>query len=84
MSRLAEATQRGRSVSLEDIELQQPFIQRVVVPLIEKFGEISTRFTPQETLQDYSQIGIGWKPWTYRRRDFLATALLARQFWRGL
>ena len=34
LSRLAEATQRGESVSLEDIELQQPFIQRVIVPMI--------------------------------------------------
>lgn len=43
MSRLAEATQRGESVSLEDIELQQPFMQRVVIPVIKKIGEMSTR-----------------------------------------
>lgn len=36
LSRLAEATERGELVSLlEDIELQQPFIQRVIVPMIE-------------------------------------------------
>jgi tight adherence protein C len=47
MARLAEATQRGESVSLEQMELQQPFSERVILPVIEKIGEISTRFTPQ-------------------------------------
>ena len=52
MSRLAEATQRGETVSLEDVELQQPFMERVVVPVMKKIGEISTRFTPQRLLQE--------------------------------
>ena len=52
MARLAEATQRGESVSLEDIELQQPFMERVVIPIIRRFGELSTRFTPQKLLQE--------------------------------
>ena len=50
MSRLAEATQRGETVSLEDIELQQPFMQRVALPVIKRIGEFSTRFTPQKLL----------------------------------
>jgi tight adherence protein C len=50
MSRLAEASQRGEVKSLEEIELQQPFAERVLVPFIKKFGEISARFTPQGAL----------------------------------
>jgi tight adherence protein C len=52
MERLAEATQRGESVSLEQMEMQQPFSERVIVPIMDKLGEISTRFTPHNILQD--------------------------------
>ena len=53
MSRLAEVTQRGDVVSsLEQIEMQQPFSQRVVLPLLRRVGEISVRFTPQKALED--------------------------------
>jgi len=52
MARLAEATMRGESVSLEDIELEQPIMERVIVPALRKFGEFSTRFTPQKVLQE--------------------------------
>lgn len=52
LERLAEATQRGENVSLEDIELQQPFMERVVVPFFKRVGEISLRFTPEKLLQE--------------------------------
>ncbi|MGA7193029.1 MAG: type II secretion system F family protein [Anaerolineales bacterium] len=53
MTRLAEATQRGDVVSsLEQIELQQPFSQRVVLPILRWVGEFSSRFTPQKALED--------------------------------
>jgi tight adherence protein C len=50
-ARLAEYSQRGDAVSLEEIELSQPFTDRVVLPIMKKIGEISTRFTPQHVLQ---------------------------------
>jgi tight adherence protein C len=49
--RLAEYSQRGESVSLEQIELAQPFSERVVMPVMRQLGEISTRFTPQNVLE---------------------------------
>jgi tight adherence protein C len=53
MTRLAEATQRGDVVSsLEEIEMQQPFSQRVLLPLLRRVGEFSVRFTPQKALED--------------------------------
>jgi tight adherence protein C len=52
LARLAEASHRGEVVSLEEIELQQPFTERVIVPLMRRLGEISTRFTPQRVLED--------------------------------
>jgi tight adherence protein C len=53
MTRLTEATQRGDVVkSIEDIELQQPFSERVLLPILRRIGEFSTRFTPQKALED--------------------------------
>ena len=49
MARLEEATQRGDVISsLEQIEMQQPFSQRVIVPLLQRIGEMSTSITPQK------------------------------------
>jgi tight adherence protein C len=50
-ARLAEFSQRGEAVSLEEIELSQPFVDRVILPMIRRLGEISSRFTPQHVLE---------------------------------
>ena len=34
MARLAEFTERGDMVSLEELELSQPFSQRVLIPIL--------------------------------------------------
>jgi tight adherence protein C len=53
-SRLAEFSERGDLVSLEEIELSQPLMERVVYPALRKMGEFSARFTPQSQLHDIS------------------------------
>jgi len=50
--RLLEYASRGEVVNLEEIEMSQPFTERVVYPLARKFGELATRFTPQNALQE--------------------------------
>jgi tight adherence protein C len=50
--RLMEYASRGEVVNLEEIEMSQPFTDRVVYPMARKFGEIATRFTPQNALQE--------------------------------
>jgi len=50
-ARLAEFSARGTPVSLEEIELSQPFQVRVIVPIIQKLGDFSARFTPQHALE---------------------------------
>jgi tight adherence protein C len=50
-ARLAEFSQRGEAATLEEIELSQPFTDRIVYPIAKKLGEISTRFTPQLVLE---------------------------------
>ncbi|MCW5875787.1 MAG: type II secretion system F family protein [Anaerolineales bacterium] len=49
-SRLAEYAARGEVASLEEIELSQPFMERVVYPAARRFGEIAQRFTPAQAI----------------------------------
>ncbi len=51
--RLAEFSERGEQItSLDDIELSQPFTERVVYPALRSFGEWVMRFTPQRAMQN--------------------------------
>jgi tight adherence protein C len=50
--RLNEFSQRGEAVSLDEIELSQPFVERVVYPVLRQFGEMAARNTPQNALQE--------------------------------
>ncbi len=85
MARLAEATQRGETVSLEDIELQQPFMERVVVPVIKKLGEISTRFTPQKLLEETTlKLELAGNPGRIDAATFLATRFVGATVFGGL
>jgi len=50
--RLNEYIARGEEVTLEEIELSQPITERIIVPVIEKIGEITERFTPQNAIEE--------------------------------
>ena len=50
-ARLAEYSTRETPVSLEEIELSVPFSERVLLPLVKRFGEFATRFTPESSLK---------------------------------
>lgn len=78
MARLAEATQRGDVVSsLEEIELQQPFNQRVVLPILRRIGELSSRFTPQNVLEDTTKkLELAGNPGRVDAATFLASRFI--------
>ena len=86
MARLEEATQRGDVVtSLEQIEMQQPFTQRVIVPLLQRIGELSTGFTPQKVLQDTTRkLEIAGNPGRIDAATFLASRFVVALFFGGL
>jgi len=72
-ARLAEYIQRGDVTSLEEIELSQPFSERVLIPIIKRFGELSARFTPQKAIQDTSRrLEMAGNPWPIDAATFLA------------
>jgi tight adherence protein C len=85
MARLAEATQRGEVVSLEEAELQQPFTERVILPIIKRLGEISTRFTPQKLLQETTlKLELGGNPGRIDAATFLATRFVIAGLFGGI
>lgn len=46
-ARLEEFSQTGEMPDLRELELSQPFSERIIIPLARKLGDIATRFTPQ-------------------------------------
>ncbi|HKG54107.1 MAG TPA: type II secretion system F family protein [Anaerolineales bacterium] len=72
-ARLSEFIQRGDVTSLEEIELSQPFSERVIVPVIRRVGEFSARFTPQKAIQDTARrLELAGNPWPIDAATFLA------------
>lgn len=72
-ARLAEFIQRGDVKSLEEIELSQPFAERVIIPLVNRIGEFSTRFTPQKAIQDTARkLELAGNPWPVDAPTLLA------------
>lgn len=72
-ARLAEFIQRGDVASLEEIELSQPFSERVIIPIVRRIGEFSARFTPQKAIQDTAKrLELAGNPWPIDAATFLA------------
>jgi tight adherence protein C len=85
MARLAEFSERGELVSLEQIELSQPFSERVLVPLARRFGEISARFTPQKVLMETTRkLELAGNPGRIDAATFLATRFIVPVVFDGL
>ncbi len=86
MVRLEEATQRGDVVtSLEQIEMQQPFTQRVLVPLLQRIGDLSSSFTPQKVLEDTTKkLEIAGNPGRIDAATFLSTRFVVAIFFGGV
>ena len=73
-SRLVEFSERGEITSLEEIELSQPFRERVVVPVLLRVGELSARFTPQHLIEDTElKIELAGNPIRMAAATFLAS-----------
>jgi tight adherence protein C len=72
-ARLAEFSQRGETASLEEIELSQPFVDRVIYPLMTRIGELSSRITPQKMVEDTAKkLELAGNPGRMDARAFLS------------
>lgn len=75
--RLAEYAERGEITSLEEIELSQPFMERVVYPAAQRFGELAQRFTPQNAITETRrQLDMAGAPRWLEPTVFLASRLI--------
>jgi tight adherence protein C len=85
LARLAEAGQRGEVLSLEELELDQPFSERVIIPLLKRIGEISTRFTPQRLLEETTRkLEMAGNPGRIDAATFLASRFIGAFVFGGL
>jgi tight adherence protein C len=76
--RLEDFAQRGETINLEKIELAQPFTDRIVFPLARKVGEIATKFTPQNALNNiFKQLELAGSPANLDPTMFLALQFVA-------
>ena len=81
--RLNEYVARGEDVTLEEIELSQPITERVLIPIAEKIGEFTERFTPQNAIeQTEKKLQLagdprGLDPTTFWAARFIAAAGIA-------
>jgi tight adherence protein C len=83
--RLAQYSQRGETVSLEDIELSQPFSDRVVMPIMRRLGDISSRFTPQHVIeQTRLKLELAGNPGRMDASTFMVLHFVAAGLFGGL
>lgn len=74
-----------RVPTLEELELQQPFRERVLVPMLERVASIVGRFTPQTNLQRLQQRLIeAGSPGNLRATTFVGIRILAAVALAGL
>lgn len=68
----------GRPMTLEEIELSEPFSQRVLVPLLRTSSQFVSRFTPERTLeQTRRNLELAGNPNNWSATEFLGIRGLA-------
>jgi len=83
--RLAEFGTLERPPTLEEIELSQPFSERILLPLLRGLAQFAARLSPQKSTEaiqhklDLADNPYGWGP-----REFLGVRLLAALLLGGL
>jgi tight adherence protein C len=67
-----------KQLSIEEIELQRPFSERVLRPSIERLGSLLSRSTPQKARQDLNnKLELAGRPGNLTPEDFAAVRLVA-------
>ncbi len=68
----------GRTMSLEEIELAQPFSQRVLLPMVQASAHFMARFTPQRTLENTQRnLELAGNPNNWSTTEFMGIRALA-------
>jgi tight adherence protein C len=83
--RLMEYSARDEVISLEELELSQPFAQRILVPMVDAASQFITRFTPQQTLeQTRHKLELAGNPNNWSAAEFWGIRVVATVLLGGL
>ena len=75
----------GRPMTLEEIELAQPFSQRVLVPLVNTSAHFVARFAPQQSLESARRkLDLAGNPNNWTATQFMGIRALAAVLLAGL
>ena len=74
-----------KQLTVEEIELQRPFSERVLRPAIERLGSMLSRSTPQKARQDLlARLELAGRPGNLTPEDFVAVRLVAAAIVAGI
>src|SRR5256885_10438112 len=74
-----------KPLSVEEIELQRPFSERVLRPAIERLGSMLSRSTPQKARQDLlNRLEVAGRPGNLTPEGFMAVRLVAAAIFAAL
>jgi tight adherence protein C len=84
-SRLAEYAGREVPISLEEIELQQPFAERVILPILKGISDFVVRFTPAASIQTVQKkLDMAGNPWGIEAPVYWSLQIILAAFFGGL
>jgi len=77
-ARLAEYSERDTPITLEEIEMSQPFTERIVYPAMDALSEFVTQFTPARTMENTRhKLDLADNPGNLTAANFLAVRFVA-------
>jgi len=77
-TRLAEYAGRDQVLSLEEIELEQPFVERVILPALQAVAQFVIRFTPAANIQNIQEmLNLAGNPGGIEAPVFWASQIIA-------
>jgi len=84
-ARLAEYSMRETPATLEEIELSQPFRERIIVPTVQRAATFITRFTPANTLESTRhKLDLAGNPNNWTPSEFFGIRAIASVVLGGL
>jgi tight adherence protein C len=83
--RLAEFATLERPPTLEEIEMAQPFTERVLLPILRKLAEFAARFTPRSMTEGVQhKLDLAGNPYSWGPTEFLGVRILVMILFGGL
>ncbi len=84
-SRLSEYAGREVPISLEEIELQQPFHERIILPILKAVSDLIIRFTPAANIQTIQKkLDLAGNPWSIEAPVYWSMQIVFAAIFGGL